>query len=223
MFKKVLIVDDHASANIGVLEVLDGLKIEKTNIQKSQYCDEAYLKIKRAILDQVPFDLVITDLQFKKDHREEKLTSGEDLIAVLRKDYPELPIIVFSGITLLQKVRLLFNNYKINAYVCKGRYASRELTNAIEKVYNKQMFLSEDVKQALSPKNDLEITDFDIELAKQLSLGKVQSQISEYFKTNKIIPSSVSSIEKRLNKLRIQFKADNATHLVAKMKDLGLI
>lgn len=223
MFKKVLIVDDHASANTGVLEVLSGLKIESSNIQKSQYCDEAHLKIKRAILDQVPFDLVITDLHFKEDHRPEKLTSGEDLIAALRKDHPELPIIVFSGVTLLQKVRLLFNNYSINAYVCKGRQASKELAQAIKVVYKKDVFLSEDVKQALSPKNDLEITDFDIELAKQLSFGKLQNQISEYFKANNITPSSVSSIEKRLNKLRIQFKADNATHLVAKMKDLGLI
>jgi len=223
MFKKVLIVDDHASANSGVLEVLDGLKIEREHIYKSQYCDDAQLKMKRAVLDGEPFDLLITDLSFRDDHRPEKLTSGEALIKALRVDYPEMPIIVFSMVDLLQKVRMLINEHRVNAYVCKGREASKELKQAIEAVSNKQRFLSQRVQNALSTKNNLEITDFDIELAKQLSLGKLQNQISEYFKDNDISPSSVSSIEKRLNKLRIQFKADNATHLVAKMKDLGLI
>ena len=221
MFKKILIVDDHVTTNSGVLEVLEHLNIE--NVIKSQYCDDALLKIKRAILDQDPYDLLITDLHFKKDHRQEQLTSGDDLIKAIRTNDYNLPIIVFSGISLLQKVRLLFNDYNIDGYVCKGRYASKELTQAIETVFRKEQFLSLEVQNALSPKNDLEITDFDIELAKQLSFGKLQNQISDYFKDNNITPSSVSSIEKRLNKLRIQFKADNATHLVAKMKDLGLI
>ena len=69
----------------------------------------------------------------------------------------------------------------------------------------------------------MEITDYDIELTKQLSLGLDQKRISRYFIENNISPGSVSSIEKRINKLRIKFKADNATHLIAKMKDLGLI
>lgn len=223
MFKKVLIVDDHVTANSGVLEVLEQLSIENKNVIKSQYCDDALLKIKRAVLDNEPFDLLITDLHFKKDHRQEELTSGDDLIKAIRTNNSKLPIIVFSGINLLQRVRLLFNDYNINGYVCKGRHASRELAQAIKAVYKEEQFLSLEVKNALSPKNDLEITDFDIELAKQLSFGKLQNQISNYFKANNITPSSVSSIEKRLNKLRIQFKADNATHLVAKMKDLGLI
>ena len=42
-------------------------------------------------------------------------------------------------------------------------------------------------------------------------------------KENNIKPSSLSSIEKRLNKLRIDFKANNAIHLVSTAKDLGLI
>ncbi len=221
MFVKVLIVDDHDDINNGVLEILSALGIK--NIQQSQYCDDAQLKIKRAIFDKQPFDLLITDLSFKKDHREVRLKNGDDLIAALRIDYPELPIIVYSMIDLLQKVRVLVSKHNVNAYVCKGRKGSVELSQAIKNVYNNEQFLSTQVARALSPKTNIEIDDFDIELVKQLSLGQLQNEISDYFKANNISPSSVSSIEKRLNKLRIQFKADNATHLVAKMKDLGLI
>jgi len=221
MFKKVLIVDDHDDINKGVLGILNDFGI--TNVQNSQYCDDAFLKIKRAIFDKAPYDLVITDLSFKEDHRDSNIASGEDLIAKIREDYKDLPIIVYSMKDQLQKVRLLVNNYKINAYVCKDRKGSQELSEAINLVYDEKLFLSPQVANALSSKVDLEITDYDIELTKQLSLGLDQKGISRYLIENNISPGSVSSIEKRINKLRIKFKADNATHLVAKMKDLGLI
>ncbi|GAB5565183.1 MAG: response regulator transcription factor [Winogradskyella sp.] len=221
MFKKVLIVDDHDDINKGVLDILKTFDI--INIHNSQYCDEAFLKIKRGEFDKDPFDLLITDLSFKKDHRQCEVTSGEELIAKLREQNNNIPIIVYSMKDQLQKVRLLVNNYSINAYVCKDRKGSKDLSEAVESVYNNTLFLSPQVANALSSKVDLEITDYDIELTKQLSLGLDQKGISRYFIENNISPGSVSSIEKRINKLRIKFKADNATHLVAKMKDLGLI
>ncbi|ARV08193.1 response regulator [Winogradskyella sp. PC-19] len=221
MFKKVLIVDDHDDINTSVFNILKANDV--SNIINSQYCDDAFLKIKRAKYDNEPYDLLITDLSFKKDHRNCDITSGEDLIAALRKDFPNLSIIIYSMKDQLQKVRLLVKNYKVNAYVCKDRNGSKELAEAIKLVYNNESFLSPQVANAINSKLDLEITDYDIELTKQLSLGLDQKGISRYFIENNISPGSVSSIEKRLNNLRIKFKADNAIHLVAKMKDLGLI
>jgi DNA-binding NarL/FixJ family response regulator len=221
MFKKVLISDDLGSINKGVLTVLNGLGI--TDVHQVQYCDDAYLKVKKAILDNAPFDLLITDLSFIKDHREQKYPSGEALIIALKKEYPALKIIVYSVEDRLQKVRLLINTHQTNGYVCKGRQGLFELEKAIYAVYNNDIYLSPHVQQALSPKTDLEIDDFDIELVKLLSNGISQDEISLHLKESKIKPSSLSSIEKRLNKLRIQFKANSAIHLVAIVKDLGLI
>ncbi|MDY0780964.1 response regulator [Tenacibaculum sp. IB213877] len=221
MFSKVLVSDDLGSINQGVLSVLDNLGV--TNVQQVQYCDDAYLKIKRGILDKDPFDLLITDLSFKADHRKQKYSSGEDLIKVLKEEHPELKIIAYSVEDRLQKVRLLMNTYHTDAYVCKGRRGLIELEKAVPSVYNHQAYLSPQVAQAISHKTDLEINDYDIELVKLLSTGLSQEDISIYLKNNNISPSSLSSVEKRLNKLRIQFKANNAIHLVAIVKDLGLI
>lgn len=221
MFKKVLIVDDHDVVNEGVLAVLNSKGI--TDVEKAQYCDEASLKIKRADFDKQPFDLLITDLSFKEDHRESNLLSGEDLVKALRPDHPSLHIIVYSMEDRLQKVRTLINNHNVNAYVCKGRKGASDLKKAIKTIYNKKIFLSSQVKNALSPKSNLEINDYDIELIKQLSLGLSQGEISNLLEKSNITPSSLSSVEKRLNKLKDQFKANNAIHLVAMVKDLGLI
>jgi DNA-binding NarL/FixJ family response regulator len=60
-------------------------------------------------------------------------------------------------------------------------------------------------------------------IIKLLSNGLSQEDISFQFKNNQTSPSSLSTIEKHLNKLKIQFKANNAIHLVAIAKDVGLI
>jgi len=221
MYSKVLISDDLGSINQGVLTVLDTMGIK--NVQLVQYCDDAYVRIKKGINEQNPFQLLITDLSFVSDHREQKFNSGEALIKTLKNEHPELKIIVYSVDDRLQKVRMLVQACNIDAYVCKGRRGLIELSHAINNVYNNTIYVSPQIAQALSPKSDLEIDDYDIELVKQLSNGLSQDDISQYFKNNNISPCSLSSLEKRLNKLRIQFKANNAIHLVAIVKDLGLI
>ncbi|MBD0831320.1 DNA-binding response regulator [Aestuariibaculum sediminum] len=221
MFKKVLIVDDHDVVNEGVLKVLEAKNI--TEVIKAQYCDEAYLKLKKAELDQDPFDLLITDLSFKEDHNYAKLKSGEDLIIAIRSENQQLPIIMYSMEDRLQKVRSLINTHNLNAYVCKGRKGALELTEAITNVAKKDIYLSPQVSNALNKNNQLEIDDYDIELVKHLSLGMSQQEISFLFKSQNISPCSLSSIEKRINKLKDIFKANNAIHLVAIIKDLGLV
>lgn len=221
MFKKVLVSDDLGSINQGVLTVLDTLGVK--DIKQVQYCDDAYLQIKSADLKQQPFDLFITDLSFKTDYRTQKYPSGEAIIKQLKQEYPNLKTIVYSVEDRLQKVRTLVNTHSVNAYVCKGRRGLIELAAALNSVFNNELFLSPQVEQALSPKNNLEIDDYDLELLKQLSFGYSKEQISELFRAHQITPSSLSSVEKRQNKLFIQFKANNATHLVSIVKDLGLI
>jgi hypothetical protein len=56
---------------------------------------------------------------------------------------------------------------------------------------------------------------------KLLSNGYILEEISKEFKNTGIIPNGSSSIEKRINKLKIYFKANNNVHLIANAKDLG--
>ncbi len=221
MFTKVLIAEDMDDINTGVLTVLSKLEIGK--IDHAQYCDDADLKAKKARKDKKPYDLLITDLSFVKDYREQQLNSGEELIVKLKADQPNLKVIVYSVEDKLQRVRRLVTEHGIDAYVCKGRKSLQELTNAIKKVYDGEQYLSQKIGSALSPKNDMEIDDYDIGLLKLLSKGLSQDEIAKDLKNRSISPNSLSSIEKRLSKLKIYFKANNAIHLIANAKDLGLI
>ncbi len=221
MFDKVLVSDDLDVINEGVFSVLKELNIKY--VDKTQYCDDSYLKIKKAIFDNDPFQLLITDLSFKADYREQKFPNGESLIKVLRKELIPIKIIVFSVEHKLQRIQSLFYKNDINAYVCKGRSGLKELAIAINKVNSGKHYLSKSIEKALDSRLILNIDDFDIELLQQLSKGFSQEQISRNFKNNNTNPSSLSSIEKHINRLKVQFQANNTVHLISIAKDVGLI
>ncbi|MCT8340608.1 response regulator [Flavobacteriaceae bacterium TK19130] len=221
MVKKVLVAEDFGSVNEGIVATLTPLGI--TDVEYVSYCDDAYLKVKKAKQDGKPFDLLITDLSFKPDHRNQKLTSGKELATALSAEHPELKIIVFTHDDRIEKARTLSAIETVRAYVCKGRNGLSDLSTAVKEVDKGNTFYSEAVAQGLSKEANVEITDFDIMLLEQLSKGLLQEEISDYFKENNITPSSLSTVEKRLSKLKDHFNAKNSTQLVAVVKDLGLI
>ncbi|KAA2217178.1 DNA-binding response regulator [Maribacter flavus] len=221
MFKKVLIAEDMEDINKGVFAMLNELGIQE--VQQVQYCDDAYMRIQKARLDKKPFDLLITDLSFKEDYRTQKYPNGPDLIERIRQDDRDMKIIVYSIEDKIQVVKKLFNSYKINGYVCKTRRGLKNLSSAITDIMKGKKYVSPEVDNALSTHSDLDINDYDIALLSHLSKGMSQEEISDYYKKNNISPASLSSIEKRLNKLRVDFNANNAIQLIAIVKDLGLI
>jgi len=163
-------------------------------------------------------------LSFKSDHRENKLTCGDELIEAVKKIQPDIKIIVFSIEDKSYRIKSLFNNLGINAYISKGRKSIPELKNAIESIFKtEEKNISSELAHVLNDKSLLEIETYDISLLKLLSNGCTLDEISITFKNSGIIPNGSSSIEKRINKLKIYFKANNNVHLIAIAKDLGLI
>ena len=224
MFNKVIISEDFDSINLAVVEVLKDCNIKE--VEYTKYCDDALLKIRKALLDGTPYDLLLTDLSFKEDHRDETITlkSGDELIAAVKELQPNIKIIVYSVEDKPYRIKSLFENHNIDGYVMKGRNSIPELKNAITLVYNSdQKYLSPTITYVLQDKTVNEIDNYDLELLKYLSIGVPQEQMEQQFKMLNISPNSKSSIEKRINKLKTYFKASNTIHLIAIAKDLGLI
>ncbi|WP_026727509.1 response regulator transcription factor [Flavobacterium denitrificans] len=222
MFKKVLVAEDLDSISIAVIQVLEDLKVPI--IDHVKYCDDGLLKVKKAISDNAPYDLLISDLSFKSDYRKNQLNSGEDLIGAINNVQPKLKKIVFSIEDKSFRIKTLFNDLGIHAYVSKGRNSIEELRKAIEKVYrNEEKILSSDLSFSFSDKSLIEIESYDISILSLLAKGYILEHISNEFKAMSITPNGTSSIEKRINKLKIYFKANNNVHLIAIAKDFGLV
>lgn len=222
MFQKVLVAEDLDSISISVVHALEELSVGE--IHHAKYCDEAFLKIKKALQDENQYDLLISDLSFKPDHRENNLSTGEELIDAVKKIQPNIKTIVFSIEDKSFRIKSLFENSGINAYISKGRNSIPQLKNAIQEVFNNEEdIISPELSHILSHKSLIEIEAYDLSLLKLLSEGMILDEIAQNFKQKEITPNSQSSIEKRINKLKIYFKANNNVHLIAITKDLGLV
>ena len=220
MFKKVLIADDHASVNNGVVKML----LENASIPQiefAQYCDDVYLKVQKAILENKPYDLLITDLDFTSDYRMQKIQNGLELIKAIKDKQPAIKTIIYSVENRETKIKAIKEKYKINAFVSKGRNGLKELLKAVTAVSRGEDYFSKEIN--LDRSDNTEIDDFDILLLEKLAEGIPQDKITEEFKRNHIKPNSLSTIEKRINRLKILLKAKNGIHLIARAKDLGLI
>jgi two-component system capsular synthesis response regulator RcsB len=222
MFNKVLVAEDLDSISITVGQALEELSVSE--IHHAKYCDDALLKVKKALKDNLPYDLLVSDLSFKTDHRETQLNSGDELIEAVKKLQPTIKTIVFSIEDKSFRIKSLFNDLGINAFVSKGRNSIPELKKAIQGVFNNNSkILSPELAHALRDKSLIEIETYDILLLKSLSRGLNLEEIALDFKNSGIIPNGSSSIEKRINKLKLFFKANNNVHLIAIAKDLGLV
>ena len=222
MFRKVLIADDYDSNNQPVAQLLLK-KLNVSNVSDALYCDDALLKFKKALQDDSPFELLITDLSFLEDYRERKLTTGLELIDAVRKLQPKVKVIVFAGEKRPSKIKQIIASHSIDAYVPKGRSALKDLEKAIISINKEGTYFPHELEHNLKNEQLLILENYDKDILKHIACGGTKEEVSAIFKTKKISPCSVSSIEKRLQKLYLSFNAKNTTHLIFIAQKEGLI
>ncbi len=220
MFGKVLIAEDHESSNFSVRKVLEELKIP--NVDQVFYCDDAFNYIKKALKSE-PYEMLITDLSFEEDDKKQLIKNGRELIKCCREITPELKITVFSAEHRLGVIDLLFKELKINAFVRKARSDSQELKKAVEAIYKDQTYVSHNLRLPVKSVNTLEISNYDIILLNLLSEGILQKNIPKRLQEQDIYPNSLSSVEKRINIMKLNFAAKNTEELIAFSKSMGII
>jgi two-component system, NarL family, captular synthesis response regulator RcsB len=211
MFKKVLIAEDFDSINIALIQTLENMGV--TQIEHAKYCDDALLKAKKALQDNSPFDLLISDLSFETDYRTVTIASGEELIAAIRLLQPSIPVLVYTVEDKSFVVKSLVEDLHVNAFVHKGRNSISQIKTAMET----------NLTHALKENAFNEIEDYDEQLLLHLSNGDTIEEIEQIFKNQNIKPNSKSYIEKRISKLKDIFKAKTTIHLVSLAKDMGII
>jgi DNA-binding NarL/FixJ family response regulator len=221
MIKRVLIAEDHESANISVQKTLEGLDI--VNIDYVYYCDDALDKIRKTNRTDRSYDLLITDLYFEEDHRVQKVTGGMALIHAVKQEQPDLKIIVFSAENKAAVIEMLIDQYGIDGYVRKARNDAKELKQAIEQVSRNQQYFPRHVMQMLKQKNAYEFSEFDITIISLLASGVRQKDIPSYLQQHQIKPSGLSSVEKRLNQMKEVLEFSQNEQLIAFCKDMGII
>jgi DNA-binding NarL/FixJ family response regulator len=221
MITKVLIAEDHELANVSVQKTLEELGVR--DIDYAFYCDDALVKIQNSKLSGQPYDLLITDLHFENDGIQQQVTDGISLIEASQQLLPAMKIIVFSVENKPATIESLFELQNIDGYVRKSRNDGKELRLALEAIKQHQRYFPRHLTQSINRKNAYQFTDFDIEIISLLANGVSQKNIPSFLLQKGIRPSSLSSVEKRLNHIKVELDCAKNEQLVAFCKDMGII
>lgn len=220
MIRKVLIAEDHESANISIQKTLEVLGVEE--VDYVYYCDDALLKIIHAKKSGKPYDLLISDLYFEPDGRPQKISGGLKLISAVREIQPELKVLIFSAENKPAVIDSLFKNQFIDGYVRKARNDAKELQLAVEKIFRNQQHYPKHLADLIKNQHSYDFSDLDITIISLLAQGVSQKNIPDKLLENQI-KCSLSYVEKRLKKMKEVFEFTKNEQLIAFCKDMGII
>lgn len=171
-------------------------------------------------LEEVRPDVLLTDLQMPGK------PSGAELIRAIRKKYADLPILVLSG------QEALYHVHDIMAQGCMGYLLKNTtdpdmLVDAIEQIYRGNIFLepsvrNEVLRSVLKTKQDTVRTTAAIsrrerEVLELIAQGYSSQEIADHLNL------SVRTIDCHRLSLLHKLDAKNATGLVKKATDMGLL
>jgi len=170
MINKVLIAEDHETANLSVQKTLEELGVAEPHYVF--YCDDALLKIQKAKQANYLYDLLITDLYFEEDQSKQKLADGMALIVAARKIQPELKILVFSGEKKPAIIEMLYEKLKIDGYVRKARNDKRELKAAIQVLSHQQRYFPRHLAQMIAKGHAYDFQPYDMRFCSNWLRGR---------------------------------------------------
>ncbi|WP_345953024.1 response regulator [Mucilaginibacter sp. PAMB04168] len=221
MFERVLIAEDHHSVNSWVQQTLTTLGA--IYVRQAHYCDDAFKLLQIAKADGASYDLLITDLSFREDRPGQKLKSGVDLIAAVRKLQPEIKILVFSAENQPTVATGLYDRLGINGYVPKGPRDEEDMKRAIKQIADHKIFIPLEFQQAVRAKNAHDFTKYDLIIISELAQGTYQKNIPYVLEQQGFKASSLSSVEKRLGQIRDALGFTKNEQLIAYCKDHWII
>ena len=221
MITRVLIAEDHQIVNRSIQAATEEFGIKE--VDHAFYCDEALQKVVLKIDKGRPYDLLITDLYFESDNQVQQINDGAQLIVAVRKKQPDIRVLVFSAEGRPQVIEDLFKDLKIDGFVRKARNDSKELELALQAISENKIYYPRQLLLSKQSRNSFNFTDYDITIISLLADGLRQKDIPAYLTENNIKPSSMSSLEKRLNHIRESLEFTKNEQLVAYCKDMGII
>lgn len=220
-FENILVAEDHEVANLSLRITLEDLGLARP--QHAYYCDIALAMLRKALRDQQPYDLLVTDLYFEADGSAKQKPDGMELITAAKQLQPGLKVLVFSAESRPMIIRRLYDELNIDGYVRKARGDAQELKSALEMLAKNRRFYSREFRSLMAQENQHDFTEYDKTVIRLLGEGYAQKDIPAWLENNDLRPSGLSSIEKRLNLIKSAMGFTKNEQLVLFCKEIGLI
>ena len=195
--KRILIVDDHQL-------IIDGLRGFIESNQNYQVIGEANTGTEAIRLTSVlnP-DLILMDIEMPE-------MSGIQASQEIKKSHPQIKIIIVSMHNEKQLIKKLIDQ-GADGYLLKNS-SQREVMDAIEKVLNNQIYLSQDVTLSLLDKSQnksshnsdvttiAQLTEREIEILKLVAQGMTNKEVGDSLNiSHRTVDTHRTNLMKKLN------------------------
>jgi DNA-binding NarL/FixJ family response regulator len=189
---KLLVIEDHALVREGLLQTLRGLE-EEVNADGAPDADEA-LRLLEAGDD---YDLILLDLMLPG-------TNGLGLLGVLRKRFPDIPVVILSAMEDPDTVTRAMKQ-GASGFVPKSS-SSETLIDGLRQVLDGEVYLAPKLREREGNGRGRSIIDRfgltrgQVRVLELLTQGKTNRQIAELLGlTEGTVKIHVSAIFKALN------------------------
>lgn len=218
----ILIIDDHPqiveSYKLAFSKITQDGGLYKFKIVEANTIDEAL-----AIITETQnsfFDIIVLDIKLPKSANNQFL-SGEDLGIEIRKIAPNSKIMVATTYNDNHRINNIFRSIDPEGFLIKNDLKLKALINAIEDILDGVPAYSKTVKILLRKfaSNDISLDKSDRHILYHISMGVKMGDLP------KIIPLSMSSIERRKRELKLAFGIENGDDrdLIEVAKEKGFL
>lgn len=213
----LLLVDDHHLILEGCKNVLSSTQSETQSYQIdiADNCDSAWEKI-----NMFNFHIVCLDINFA-EKQSDIFFSGEDLGIKIRKELPEIKLIIMTTLVNPFRIYNVIANINPEGFLLKTETNSIELTRCFEKVLTSPPYFSSKVSKTLQgiATDKVYIDKIDRIMLYQLSLGTKTKDLPKF------VYLSLRAIEDRKKKLKIKLGVNGKGNkeLLSRAKEFGYI
>lgn len=218
--RRALVIDSIDFVFWGLQQSLN--KVFSIDFEYASSLETAISILQKCSKSQSNFDLLILDLKFEKRFSHQNLDFHTEIMQ-LRKHAPNIRIVGYSADRRPYALLNFIHEPALDGCVLKGQNGVQEMIKAIQNLGRSEPYNSPEISQILSETPPYIPDNYDKSILIELTKGNSQKEISLLFSKTGISPSSLSSIEKRLNLIKDRLKALNNVHLISRAHELGII
>ena len=218
----ILMIDDHPMILKSYVDVLKSMECET---EQYRFSIERAHSIAKAVacLDDIfrnrQLDMVFLDIGLPQDN---KYVTGLDLGAAIRREFPEVKIIIITSYDSFPLIQTALGTVKPEGLLIKGELNPNNLASAVNDVLQGIPHYTKTVRKYLTYKETapLLLDHYDLLLLYHLSEGKQTKELPT------VLHISLTSIERRKRRLKEIFKLEvgcTDVHLLNRAKEEGLL
>lgn len=216
--KTILYVEDEYFALDAVEDYVE--KEQYLELYKVQHLNDAW----DFIIRNENISLLICDIRFPDLKRNDMFESGEDLIAKVKENRPEIPICIVSGNDKPFFVKRMVEKYKPMGYLIKSETPDYILLDAVKSIiYNRTKYTSQSVNSKILEARQYDIDDIDYQIIISLANGAQVKELPDVFMKKLNLKIGKRTIESRLTNMRELFESQTNNQLIYQAAERGIL